>query len=130
MSISDRIASVVAEKHSEAETCVTAQVDSMHFLAPAQRGDTLVFRASVNRTWKSSMEIGVKVFAENYHLGTVKHIVSAYFVFVALDKNKLPAIVPAVICETEAQHRRYKEAEVRRQRRQAERKEKQMKDAG
>src|ERR1041385_4274530 len=90
MSISDRIASTVAEKHSEAKMCVTAVVDSMHFLAPAERGDTLVFYASINRSWNSSMEIGVKVFAENYHRKTKKHILSAYFVFVALDENKCP----------------------------------------
>lgn len=129
MSISDRIASVVADKHSEAKICVTAQVDSMHFLAPAHRDDTLVFYASINRSWSSSMEIGVKVFAENYHLKTKRHIVSAYFVFVALDENRIPAKVPAVIPETEEEKRRYEEAEARLVRRQAERKEKQQKDA-
>ena len=129
MSISDRIASTVAEKHSEAMTCVTAQVDSLHYLAPAQRGDTLVFYASINRSWSSSMEIGVKVVAENYHRKTKKHIVSAYFVFVALDENKLPAKVPEVIPETDEERRRYNEAGARRVRRQAERKEKQQKDA-
>ncbi len=130
MSISDRIASTVAEKHSEAMTCVTAQVDSLHFLTPAHRGDTLVFYASINRSWNSSMEIGVKVCAENYHLKTKKHIVSAYFVFVALDENMLLVKVPEVIPETDDQQRRYEEAGARRLRRQAERKEKQTKDAG
>jgi len=129
MAISDRIASVVAEKHSEARTCVTAEVDSMHFLAPAQRGDTLVFYASINRSWNSSMEIGVKVFAENFHLKTKKHIVSAYFLFVALDEHNCPIKVPKVIPETDAEQRRYHEAGARRERRQAERKEKQTKDA-
>jgi acyl-CoA hydrolase len=128
MSISDRIASVVAEKHSEAKTCVTAEVDSMHFLAPAQRGDTLVFYASINRSWNSSMEIGVKVMAENYHAKTKKHIVSAYFLFVALDEHNRPTRVPEVMPETDAEQRRYHEAGARRERRQTERKEKQKKD--
>jgi acyl-CoA hydrolase len=129
MSISDRVASTVAERHSGARTCVTAQVDSMHFLTPAERGDTLIFFASVNRTWNSSMEIGVKVLAENFHLKTVKHILSAYFVCVALDVNRVPVKIPAVMPETDIQRRRYEEADRRRTRRQAERKEKQAKDA-
>jgi acyl-CoA hydrolase len=129
MAISDRIASTVADKHSEAVTCVTAEVDSMHFLAPAQRGDTLVFYASINRSWNSSMEIGVKVFAENFHHKTKKHIVSAYFLFVALDEHNHPIKVPEVLPQTDHERRRYDEAGARRVRRQAERKEKQQKDA-
>lgn len=119
MAILDRIASVVAERHSE-RTCVTVSVDSMHFLGPAEGGDILLFRASINRSWKSSMEIGAKVLAENYRTGEKRHILSAYFTFVALDENKRPVEVPQIIPETPVEVRRFEEAGERRERRQIE----------
>jgi len=118
MGILDRIALVVAERHSE-KICVTVSVDSMHFLAPAERGDILIFKGSINRAWTTSMEIGVKVLAENYHTKEVRHILSAYFTFVALDDKRRPSPVPAVIPETLIERRRYEEAEIRRSRRKA-----------
>lgn len=113
MSICDRIALVVAERHS-GQVCVTASVDSLHFIAPAKDGDTLVVKSAVNRAWSSSMEIGVKVDAENSYTGECRHIVSAYLTFVALDKEGRPAPVPALLPETAEQKRRYTEAQFRR----------------
>ena len=113
MSICDRISLVVAERHS-GSTCVTASLDSLHFMSPAHDGETLVFSASINRAWTTSMEIGIKVIAENSFNGDRRHIVSAYFTFVALDKDGSPKTVPSLIPETPGEIRRHAEAQVRR----------------
>lgn len=110
----DRLALVVAERHS-GMVCVTASVDSLHFTAPAKDNDTLVYRVALNRSWGSSMEIGVKVVAENSYNGEERHVVSAYFTFVALDEFGHPIDVPHVLPETDVQKRRYEEAGMRRE---------------
>ncbi|MBI5733117.1 acyl-CoA thioesterase [Candidatus Jorgensenbacteria bacterium] len=116
MEIADRLAGTVAMRHS-GKTCVTLLVDSMKFLAPARQGEVLVFKAAVNRTWNSSLEIGVKVYAEDLKENTRRHVVSAYFTFVALDDQCKPIHIRQVVAETAEEKRRYKEADVRRMRR-------------
>lgn len=113
MSILDRISLVVAERHSE-RICATISVDALHFLAPAYMGEILIFKASLNHAWNSSMEVGVKVLAEDFKTGLQRHVVSAYFSFVALDENNRPTPVPKVRPETELEKKRYKEADMRR----------------
>lgn len=109
----DRLCLVAGERHS-GRVCVTAAVDSFAFRAPAKGNDTLVFKVSVNRTWNSSMEIGVRVIAENSYTREERHIVSAYFTFVALDESGKPVSVPEITPETDDQKRRYLEADMRR----------------
>jgi len=109
----DRLALVVAERHS-GNVCVTASVDSIHFLAPANENDTLIFKVSINRAWRSSMEIGVKVEAENSYTGDNRHILSAYFTFVALDENNKATPVPPLDAENDVQKRRFQQADIRR----------------
>lgn len=116
MSILDRLASIVAERHAS-NICVTASVDALHFIAPARQGDILFFKAAVNRAWNTSMEIGTKVIAEDPVTGKSTHIVSAYFTFVAVGSDGKPCPVPAVIAETPCELRRYEEAEMRREQR-------------
>ncbi len=120
MGLCDRTALIVAERHSGC-VCVTAAVDSLNFLAPARAGDTLIIRAAVNRTWRSSMEIGVHVAAEDSHTGESRHVVSAYLTFVALDASGRPTTVPAVLPTSDTEKRRYREAENRRRMRLPER---------
>lgn len=113
MAILDRIASIVAERHS-GKDCVTVCVDSFSFLNPARHGEILIFKASITRSWNTSMEIGVKVVAESINRSEKIPIVSAHFVFVALDNKGRPTAVPPVHPETEDEKRRYVNAEVRR----------------
>lgn len=120
MSLCDRTALIVAERHAGC-TCVTAAVDSLNFLAPARSGDTLIVHASINRAWRSSMEIGVHVAAENTYSREERHVVSAYLTFVALGRDGRPAPVPAVAPQTDTELRRYDEADRRRKTRLAER---------
>ena len=114
MGLCDRTALIVAERHSSAP-CVTAAVDSLNFVAPARSGDTLVIKAAANRAWRSSMEIGVHVSAENSYTGDVRHVVSAYFTFVALGDDGKPLTVPAVTPHSNVEKRRFEEAGRRRE---------------
>lgn len=110
----DKLCAIVAERHS-GTVCVTASFDAVNFKAPAKQGDILVFQAAINRAWNSSMEIGAKVIAERPGIGEKVHIVSAYATFVAINENRKPTIVPAVVPETEQEKLRFEQAEKRRQ---------------
>ncbi len=116
LSLLDRIAVVVAERHS-GKACVTVSVDAVHFLAPAKKGDNLIFQSKINRSWKSSMEIGLRVVAEHPGSGQRTHILSAYFTFVAVDNEGKSTPVPPVCPETNIEKKRYAEANLRRERR-------------
>lgn len=113
MALCDRTALIVAERHSGV-TCVTAAVDSLNFLSPARSGETLIVKASVNRAWNTSMEIGVRVVAENSRSGESRHVVSAYLTFVGLDEQGRPTSVPDVLPQSEDEQRRYRSALARR----------------
>ena len=116
LQIVDTLAAIVAKRHSGV-LCVTLGIDSVRFLNPARRGDILVCMASVNRTWRTSMEVGVKVIAEDFRSLDQKEILTAYFTFVAVDDDHKPTSVIPVLPETERQIQRFKEAEIRRRHR-------------
>lgn len=116
MQVADNLAAIVAKRHS-GRVCVTLGIDSVRFLNPARHGDILVCKASVNKAWHTSMEIGIKVIAEDFRTLEQKDILSAYFTFVAMDDNLQPVEVIPVIPETDKQMQRYEQAEQRRQQR-------------
>ena len=116
LEIADGVAAIVAQRHTNL-TCVTLFVDSVHFIAPTKKGDTLVFKATVNRAWNTSLEVGVSVFAENLKTKESRHVVSAYFTFVALDNQRKPTLVPKLIVNSKKQRQRYIQAGKRRKQR-------------
>lgn len=113
MSLADVTAAMAARRHA-GRPCVTASIDSLHFISPIYLKEDIVLYAAVNRTWKTSLEVGVKIFAENPYNGERRHVASAYLTFVALDENNRPTAVPPLIPETEEERRRYEEADQRR----------------
>ena len=113
MHLVDIAAAITAHRHCRT-MAVTASVDHIDFRNPIRVGDVITLKASLNRAFHTSMEIGVKVFSENILTGEKKHTTSAYVTFVALDENHEPKPVPHVICETAEDRRRFREALVRR----------------
>ena len=109
----DSAAGVVALRHA-AGNAVIASIDRLDFHNPVYVGELLFLKAGLNLVGKSSMEIGVRVEAENPRKGQVRHVASAYLTFVALDENKQPAPVPGLILETPDEQRRNAEAMSRR----------------
>ena len=118
--IIDEAAGVVAARHSRMNV-VTASIDRMDFHNPIFVGDLLFFKASLNSVGKTSMEIGVRVEAENLRTGEVRHAASAYLTYVAIDHEGKPAHVPPLVLETEEERRRNNDARSRRATRIAER---------
>jgi acyl-CoA hydrolase len=115
----DMAGAMAAHRHSR-NYVVTAAIDHMDFLVPVRVGDLVVLRSSVNRVFNTSMEVGVKVFVENYISDTAQHVSSAYLTFGAIDEAGHHLRVAPVIPETQEQQRRYDDAGRRRDIRQAE----------
>ena len=114
MHLVDLAAAMVAMRHAR-RPAVTASVDSLSFLHPVRIGQLMILRSSVNRVFRTSMEVGVKVWAEDLMTGHKVHTCSAYLTFVALDENRKATPVAQVIPETEEEQRRYRQAGERRE---------------
>ena len=114
MHLVDLAGAMAAMRHAH-RPVVTASVDSLHFIHPVRIGHLMILRSSVNRVFRTSMEVGVQVVAENLLTGERRHTCSAYLTFVALDSNGKAAPVPPVIPETEEEKRRYQNAGERRE---------------
>jgi acyl-CoA hydrolase len=121
MKLCDEAAATAAIRHSRMRV-VTAAVDRMTFVAPVHVGELLTLRSSVNAAWRTSMEVGVRVEAENPISGAIRHTNSAYITMVAVDEDGHPvAAVPNLRCESPDELRRERDAQVRRANRLAER---------
>jgi len=113
MKLIDTAAAVVSSRHARANT-VTASIDRLDFHSPVLVGDLLFLKACMNMVGRTSMEVGVRVEAENYITGELRHTASAYLTFVALGKDGKPVEVLPLITETEDERRRLQEALMRR----------------
>jgi len=114
MHLVDVAGAIAATRHTR-RPVVTASVDHMNFLYPVHIGQLVLLRASVNRVFRTSMEVGVKVWVEDLRTGVVRHTSSAYLTFVCLDDKGERVAAPPVIPETETEKRRYEEAGLRRE---------------
>ena len=110
----DIAAAVAAQRHSGG-TVVTASIDSLQFVNPVRQGDVVELRASINRAWRSSMEVGVRVACETPgDPQNARHAASAYLTFVALDEAGRPRTVPPLRPQTSEERRRFRAAAGRR----------------
>jgi len=114
MHLVDVVAAMAASRHANSYV-VTASVDYIDFRNPINLGEIVILKAQVNRVFRTSMEVGVKVFSENALTGERKHTTTAYVTFVALDSiTREPKLVPPLILKTAEEKRRWREAGERR----------------
>jgi acyl-CoA hydrolase len=115
----DLVAAMAAYRHARAHV-VTASMEHIDFIAPVHVGDLVILKASVNRAFRTSMEVGVKAWVENAIAGSRHPIASAYLTFVAIDANGRRVPVPPLVTEGAEEIRRYEDAGRRRERREQE----------
>lgn len=120
LSMMDKVAAIAAFRHSRTNV-VTVSIDRVDFREPIHVGDLVVMKASVNYAGRTSMEVGVRVEAEDLLRGTRRHTNSCYLTFVAIDRNGRPIPVPELRPETDDETRRFEAARDRRRRRLEER---------
>jgi acyl-CoA hydrolase len=116
----DLAGALAAHRHSHSYV-VTASMDHIDFLVPVHVGDMVILQSAVNRVFKTSMEVGVKVLVENYISGTHQKVATAYLTFVAVDRFGRKLEIAPAIPETEDEKRRYEGALRRREAAKAER---------
>lgn len=119
MHFMDMTGAMAAYRHARTYL-VTAAMDHIDFVRPVRLGSLITLKASVNRAFNTSMEVGVKAWTENPQTGELLHVASAYLVFVAVDKQGRSLKVPELLPETPDERRRYADALLRREHREAE----------
>jgi acyl-CoA hydrolase len=113
MHLVDLCGAIAAMRHARCAV-VTASVDHMTFLHPVHIGELVRLRSQVNRVFRTSMEVGVKVWVENLPAGVIRHTSSAYLTFVGLDPAGNKVLLPPIVPETDDEKRRFEEAADRR----------------
>jgi len=114
MHLVDIAAAMAASRHANSYV-VTASVDHIDFRNPVNIGELVILKAQVNRVFRTSMEVGVKVFSENALTGERKHTTTAYVTFVAIDAGtREPKVVAPLKIKTAEERRRWREAGERR----------------
>jgi len=114
MQFIDLVGAMAASRHARATT-VTASMNHLDFVAPVKVGDLLILKSSVNRAFRTSMEVGVKAMVEDVRAQRLRHVSSAYLTFVAVDTTGQRIEVPQVLPETDHQRRRFEDAGRRRE---------------
>ena len=114
------LAAIAALRHCRCPV-VTASLDHVDFRNPIRLGELIILKSSVNRVFHTSLEVGVKVFSENVLTGERLHTTSAYVTLVALNEQREPKALPPLVCETNEDRRRHREALSRRKARLAHR---------
>ena len=122
MKLCDEVAGIAAIRHCRSRV-VTAAMDRMTFILPVHIGELVTCSATVNAAWRTSMEVGVRVEAENPRAGDQRHTSTAYLTMVAVDEHGKPVPVPPLEVEGRTEERRQREAETRRRNRLTEREE-------
>ncbi len=122
LSLMDKVAYVCATKHAE-NYCVTASVSGVDFLAPVNVGDLVSLKARVNYVGNSSLIVGIRVEAENFHKGITKHTNSSYFTFVAVSEDGKPLKVPGLELTNDEEIRRFALGKLRKEQKIADKKE-------
>ena len=110
----DQVAYACASRYS-AGYVVTLSVDQVTFKQPIHVGELVTFFARVNHVGTTSMEVGIRVEAENIQNRTVRHTNSCYFTMVAVDENRVPKTVPELVLVDDLAKKRYRDAEKRKQ---------------
>ena len=116
MKLIDTAAGIVAYRHCRTNV-VTASMDRLDFHQPVFIGELVVLRASINYAGNTSMEVGVRVEAEDLMTGEIRHTNSAYVTMVSLNENRKPTPIPKIMPETQDERRRFEEGKIRAQRR-------------
>ena len=114
MKLCDDAAAIAATRLAGGRV-VTASVDSLQFRSPVHVGNLLTLRATVNAAWRSSLEVGIRVEAEDVQDGAIHHVCTAYLTFVALGEDERPRPVPPLVPVTDEDRRRHDEAQLRRE---------------
>ncbi len=113
MHLVDLCGAIAGMRHSRCAV-VTASIDQMTFLHPIHLGELVRLKSQVNRVFRTSMEVGVKVWVENLHSREMRHTSSAYLTFVAVNQEGHPVVLPPIVAETEEEKRRFEQAAERR----------------